>query len=886
MSPVNLHNLHCEYLKNPLGIDTKAPRFGWQIIAEQKINGLKQSSYHILVASSLEKLEQNQGDLWDTGLVSSAESTLNAYDGAPLPPNTTIYWKAKIWINNHTETPWSDVAHFSIGLLSESDWTGSWIKYPESPSLNDSQSIDDNKHLWYTTSFDLTKKSQSAFIYVASAGYHELYINGKKRDDRVLAPTLSRLDKRVHYVTYEIKDHLIVGNNDIAIHYGPGWSRFSYFKESGAHSAIRAKLCITDTSGSNTTIHTDNNWHCTVSHSENIGPCIWGDNGGELVDGRHSQLPPSINDKRLNWVPAVTLNWQVALSAEMIEPSHIIEKLRPQSISKQGDDYLLDFGKNFTGFLKCIFRKQSIGSRVELVLLEALDDTPRTYQQRSVYICNGKDEEEFQHRFNYCSGRFLLLKGLHQAPQLEDISGQVIANNLTRVGRFNCSNEQFNHIYETDIWTFLANTTEGYTADCPHRERIGYGEVQVATSWGIGFPNFKANAFYSKIVKHWADVQEENGWFHHTIPHINEHFGGPMWSSAGITVANTGYDYNKDRKYLTSIYHSGQKWIQFLKNHQTNGLLKNYCTDTGKWAWGKFLGDWAAPGERNERGDSIEAEFFNNCVFAMNLMDMIRMAKELGHTDDEKKYLKDLTTLRRSIHKAFFNEDNITYGGDTQVHLAFALLVKIVPKEHLSAIKERLAKLLCDKGFLDMGSSGLPVLLKYLVDFSVETKLLYPLLNSKACPSYGYFLGQGETTWPEHWSCKEPSRIHTCYTGVAACLMNGLGGIRPDPQNPGFQRCIIAPCIIDELSYVNTQTESLYGIITSNWKHDNLNLSVDIHIPVNSSAEVVLPCQDIEMLRINENKIDDASSVKLVYHRHGEICLNVESGPYHIQLSK
>ena len=49
-------------------------------------------------------------------------------------------------------------------------------------------------------------------------------------DDRVLAPSLTRLDKRVQYVTYDIADMLTAGENTVAIWYGPGWSRYRFFK--------------------------------------------------------------------------------------------------------------------------------------------------------------------------------------------------------------------------------------------------------------------------------------------------------------------------------------------------------------------------------------------------------------------------------------------------------------------------------------------------------------------------------------------------------------------------------------------------------------------------------------------------------------------------------
>jgi len=58
---VDLTNLSCEYLTNPNGIDETKPRFSWQLVSDQR--GQKQAAYHLLVASSKDKLENDEGDL-------------------------------------------------------------------------------------------------------------------------------------------------------------------------------------------------------------------------------------------------------------------------------------------------------------------------------------------------------------------------------------------------------------------------------------------------------------------------------------------------------------------------------------------------------------------------------------------------------------------------------------------------------------------------------------------------------------------------------------------------------------------------------------------------------------------------------------------------------
>ena len=64
-SLVTITRLTCEYLENPLGIDEAKPRLSWQLKSDERWQ--KQTAFHLMVASSHEKLDQNTGELWDTG---------------------------------------------------------------------------------------------------------------------------------------------------------------------------------------------------------------------------------------------------------------------------------------------------------------------------------------------------------------------------------------------------------------------------------------------------------------------------------------------------------------------------------------------------------------------------------------------------------------------------------------------------------------------------------------------------------------------------------------------------------------------------------------------------------------------------------------------------
>src|SRR5206468_2662410 len=71
-SAVLVTELKTEHLSEPLGIQTPRPRFRW--LLDSKERGQLQTAYQILVATSLEKLQADTGDKWDSGRVRSDNS--------------------------------------------------------------------------------------------------------------------------------------------------------------------------------------------------------------------------------------------------------------------------------------------------------------------------------------------------------------------------------------------------------------------------------------------------------------------------------------------------------------------------------------------------------------------------------------------------------------------------------------------------------------------------------------------------------------------------------------------------------------------------------------------------------------------------------------------
>src|SRR5882724_84636 len=123
-APVSTTHLQCEMRTNPEGIDATHPRMSWEIESEQR--NTIQIEYQLLVSSTPEKLARNEGDLWNTGKVTTDQSINITYAGKPLSSRTACYWKVKV-ITNKGETPWSEPAYWSMGLLNPADWKAKWI---------------------------------------------------------------------------------------------------------------------------------------------------------------------------------------------------------------------------------------------------------------------------------------------------------------------------------------------------------------------------------------------------------------------------------------------------------------------------------------------------------------------------------------------------------------------------------------------------------------------------------------------------------------------------------------------------------------------------------------------------------------------------------------
>ena len=119
--------LRCEYLENPLGIDSDSPRLSWQNDSTER--HWRQSAYQVLVASNQDKLRANDADVWDSGRIESSDSVGIPYRGPALESRRRYYWKVRVWDASSHLSESQDAAWWEMGLLRPADWKANWIHW-------------------------------------------------------------------------------------------------------------------------------------------------------------------------------------------------------------------------------------------------------------------------------------------------------------------------------------------------------------------------------------------------------------------------------------------------------------------------------------------------------------------------------------------------------------------------------------------------------------------------------------------------------------------------------------------------------------------------------------------------------------------------------------
>jgi len=870
--------LRCEGLQDPLGIDRPQPRLSWAIPPGGR--GLAQTAYHILVADSPAALAANRGTLWDSGKVASDQSQRVPYGDAPLRKGTRCWWKVRVWTPDEAASPWSEPASFSVGPLTAAGWRGEWIG---------ADWIKDHAGPlpWLRKVVELDRLPSSAVAYVCALGYYELYVNGRKVGDEVLSPAVSDYGKRGLYLTHDITPYLVKGRNCIGLWLGRGWS-IGVLKNVGTSGPmVKAEINIDFDGAAPLNIATGADWKAHPSNITPLGKGKSGSYGGERVDATQEVA---------DWSAAAYDDsaWRAAtvyhpptpvIAAQMMEPNRALDEIRAVAVQPLADGYMIDMGRNFTGWFE-LDMPAELPRGTEVVMEFADKRFPdgkfQFYGQRSEYVARGGGGERFCNRFNYAAFRYAVVRGLPRAPKVEEARGRLVTTDYESTVTFDCDNPLLNRIHEMMCWTYRCLSLGGYTVDCPHRERLGYGGDS-GTSMEMGMLNFRTGAFYAKWAADWRDAQNEAGDVPYTAPYSQDAGGGPAWSGFCITMPWQLYLTYGDRRPLELGWPVMQKWLAFIDTKMNDGLLQSYvgigCAGSPIW---NFLGDWVPPGRKQgkDRVDDRSTLFFNNCYLVYCLQLAGKIGRVLGDDAQAAVYETRARELAARLHERFLNPDGATYANGEQTYLVMPLLFGITPPDVAPRVMEALEHdiRVTRNGHLNTGMHGNYFMAKYLID-TRRNDLLALMHTKEDFPSFGHMLRNGATTIWEEWD-GDNSQIHNTMISVGLWFTEGLAGIRPDERAPGFKHFIAAPGVESGLKRVDASLMTGYGKIASAWRIDGHTLTWRLDVPPNTTASVILPATGLDAVRESGKPAASQSGITRARFEKGLFRAEAAAGEY------
>jgi len=887
-------NLRCEYLVNPLGIDVLYPRFSWQMISGER--GKFQKAYQLLVADSRETIARNEGNIWNSGKVISGESSHITFNGRPLQPGRDYYWKLKVWDEQNRERDWSEIQHFSMGLLSKGDWKAKWIGAPSvlPATVQDENIIPPSPLL--RKQFSLGKQVKNAKLYATALGVYEMYLNGKKIGDQILAPEWTDYFTRVQYQTYDVTDMLSSGENVVGAMLADGWYSgvlFTHGKPQrgnyGFDRRLLAQLEIEFTDGSKDIVVTDESWKLWTDGPMKEASIF----DGEVYDARYMPqgwMKAGFDTQR--WDPVVVDNSvSLTINAQINEPIRIVKEIRPVNYFRAPNgNYIFDMGQNMAGWVH-IKLPYNPGKKIVLRHAEILmeDSTLytqnlRTAKQTNMYIPARETTIDYEPRFTYHGFRYVEVTGLTQEPSLDNITGKVVASASALTSDFSSSHKDINQLWSNIVWTQLSNL-HSIPEDCPQRdERCGWmGDAQIFSQTAIY--NMDLGAFYTKWFKDIRDRQTEEGRYPNYAPQVGMVFyDAPGWTDAGVVIPWKAYLNYGDKRILEEHYASMKKFIDHVHKENPNLIRVNVV--------GQNYGDWVngntikAEGYPTDKGD-VARDLFNTAFFYHSTQILADASRVLGKSREYAYYEKLAKNIRAVFIKEFIDKEG-RVKGETQAGYALALEFNLVPG-HLRA---NAAKFMVDAiaAYDYRVSTGIQTITRMMKQLSRNdhNEIAYRLLESRRFPSWLYSVDQGATTIWERWDGYVKGRGFQRWQmnsfnqyaigSVGEWMLGTVIGINYDEKQPGYRHFVLTPTPGGTLTWAKGSYRAITGKVELAWKKENGKLTVDVDIPANTTATLVLPAGN-DILE-GGKPLPANKFVKTVSKKNTQTSLNLASGKY------
>jgi alpha-L-rhamnosidase len=830
-----------------------------------------------------------------------------ATDDAP-PLSATLYVEYEDGTNTTfaSNTTWKTAIHppgdWRQTPLNDAEWKNAvaWTQAPSpgSEPLGHPWIPDSVKALRHT--FDLTKGVKSARLYSTALGAYEVFLNGKRVSEDVLAPGWTDYREHVTYQTYDVTAMLAIGKNAIAAMLAPGWysTPLEWFQQANNYGdtppALRAQLRIEHTDGSIEWVNTGAGWQASTSHI--LSSEIY---DGESQDARLMQ--PGWNTASFaagKWGSAIAVDPKpVPIEAQDFPPIRAERIVAAKSVSEpKPGAYVYDFGQNLAGVERVRLHGPA-GTNVRLRFAEIVNDDGtlyidnlRTAKVTDHFILAGKGIEEFTPQFTFHGFRYAEITGLGSAPGKDAVVAVVIHTDAPFDATLKTGSPMIDKLWSNIVWGQRSNFV-GIPTDCPQRdERLGWmADAQVF--WRTASYNMDLAAFSRKYSSDMRGTQAGTPIYGIFAPGTVQSVSGSGagWSDAGVVIPWTSWLQTGDTSVIEQNWEAMQKYLNAIESANPDGLWK---VDSGT-----PFGDWLSPEGKTDQ------VLIATAYWAYDVTLLREMAHALSSGTDEQHFAELFGKIHAVFQKQFVHDDGYvagadntpspfgqinnpnakSKGGDTQTGYVLALHMNLLPDTlRAAAVQKLIAKIDANNGLLATGFLGTPYLLEELTKAG-HAELAYKLLLNTKYPSWGYLVEHGATTMWERWNGDQMkddpsmnSYNHYAYGAVADWIYRYAAGVDATPLDAGFHTIVLHPVFDARLGSINFDYDSANGPIHSDWTVQGKTAAWHLSIPANTTGWL---SENTKMYKLDGVPLADNTQIKAAT-RDGQSGFELPAGAY------
>jgi alpha-L-rhamnosidase len=164
------------------------------------------------------------------------------------------------------------------------------------------------------------------------------------------------------------------------------------------------------------------------------------------------------------------------------------------------------------------------------------------------------------------------------------------------------------------------------------------------------------------------------------------------------------------------------------------------------------------------------------------------------------------------------------------------------------------------------------------------------LLLNETYPSWGYSIRHGATTIWERWDGWTETRgfqtpamnslNHCSFGAIGEWLRRSVAGIDQAREALAYDRIVIRPELGGGLTWAQATYHSVRGVIAAAWKRDRDRFELEIRVPANTSATIVLPSASVDSVLEGGRPLGEVDGVDVVGTETNSVVVSVGSGDY------